>query len=554
MLWSRRERHELAYGLAFLAPNILGFLAFTIVPLVFSFALAFSNWDLTLHNMFKHEPLKFRGLANFIQVLDEPDFWRFLRNTLFLMLGIPFSIAGSLCAALLLSKDLSGGSRRVHLWLFASAVLMASVIMLTVVGAGGTGMVLLLCGIACGILVGGVSCGPTVYRTLFYVPHFTSGVATFILWKKLYNPYRGPVNSTLAPILDRATKWVVSVPAQQVQEGLWLCMGIMGIVLAWGLYRLREMWKDGELGSGAAAASTLLLLLPGALACRWSPDLDASTLLLVASACAFGWQVWKLRDRSDASNAATALFAAAAVLLPAFVVLRWTDAGRLRGVAWLLPTSVIFACAVVWRVWTVGGERDYACRHSEGVGTGLMFSLVLMVAQLVLLGVGVVCHHLPAMAEASGGLQPPEWLTDYHWAKPAIMIMGFWGAIGSNNMLLYLAGLSNVDQELYEAANVDGASRFQKFWYVTWPQLAPTTFFIVIMSIIAGLQGGFEMARTMTRGGPAGATTTLSYFIYTEGFETGRLGYSSAIAWAMFVLVFSVTLFNWKFGNRYVND
>ncbi len=132
--------------------------------------------------------------------------------------------------------------------------------------------------------------------------------------------------------------------------------------------------------------------------------------------------------------------------------------------------------------------------------------------------------------------------------------MAFWAAIGSNNMLLYLAGLSNVPGELYEASDIDGASRLQQFWNVTWPQLAPTTFFILVMSTIAGLQGGFEMARVMTEGGPAGATTTLSYFIYQEGFATGRLGYASAVAWALFVLVFSVTLFNWKFGNQYVND
>ena len=134
------------------------------------------------------------------------------------------------------------------------------------------------------------------------------------------------------------------------------------------------------------------------------------------------------------------------------------------------------------------------------------------------------------------------------------MIMGFWAAIGSNNMLLYLAGLSNIPPELYEAASIDGASPMQRFWQVTWPQLAPVTFFIVIMSMIGGLQGGFEMARTMTQGGPAGSTTTLSYFVYTEGFNTGRLGYASGIAWVLFALVFMVTIFNWKFGNRYVND
>jgi multiple sugar transport system permease protein len=73
--------------------------------------------------------------------------------------------------------------------------------------------------------------------------------------------------------------------------------------------------------------------------------------------------------------------------------------------------------------------------------------------------------------------------------------------------------------------------------------------------VIGGLQGGFDTARTMTvNGGPAGATTTLGYFIYTEGFETGRLGFASAVSWALFALVFVVTMFNWRFGSKYTND
>ena len=80
------------------------------------------------------------------------------------------------------------------------------------------------------------------------------------------------------------------------------------------------------------------------------------------------------------------------------------------------------------------------------------------------------------------------------------------------------------------------------------------TFFILVMSIMGGLQGGFETARTMTQGGPAGSTTTLAYYIYTEGFNSGRLGYASAVSWLLFLMVFIVTIFNWKFGNRYTND
>jgi multiple sugar transport system permease protein len=198
--------------------------------------------------------------------------------------------------------------------------------------------------------------------------------------------------------------------------------------------------------------------------------------------------------------------------------------------------------------------QQFRSPAGEGVGSALMLSLAGMCGAMALVGLGLVVHHLPAMSAAKGGLQPPEWLTNSNWVKPSIMIMGLWAAIGSQTMLLYIAALMNVPGELYEAADIDGASRRQKFWNVTWPQLAPTTFFVVVMGVIGGLQAGFEVARVMTRGGPAGSSTTLAYFIYNEGFETGRLGFSSAVSWTMFLLVLIVTLFNWKFGGRYVNE
>jgi multiple sugar transport system permease protein len=139
-------------------------------------------------------------------------------------------------------------------------------------------------------------------------------------------------------------------------------------------------------------------------------------------------------------------------------------------------------------------------------------------------------------------------------AREALIFMGLVTGIGGSNMLLYLAGLSNIPQELYEAADIDGANKWQRFWAVTWPQLAPTTFFIVVMSCIGGLQGGFDVAKVMTNGGPAGTTTTLNYFIYTRAFEQGRLGYASAAAWMLFVMVFVVTLINFRFGSRKTNE
>ena len=86
------------------------------------------------------------------------------------------------------------------------------------------------------------------------------------------------------------------------------------------------------------------------------------------------------------------------------------------------------------------------------------------------------------------------------------------------------------------------------FRHVTWPQLAPTTFFITIMAIIGGLQGGFEQARVMTAGGPAGSTTTLSYYIYNKAFQDLDMGYAAAISWVLFAIVFVATALNWKFG------
>ncbi len=148
------------------------------------------------------------------------------------------------------------------------------------------------------------------------------------------------------------------------------------------------------------------------------------------------------------------------------------------------------------------------------------------------------------------GVVPNQWGIG---AREALIFMGLWGAIGGGNTLLYLAALGNVPQELTEAAEMDGASRFRIFRNVTWPQLAPTTFFIIVMGFIGGLQGGFEQARVMTLGGPAGTTTTLAYYIYNKAFVEYQMGYACAVSLVLFGLIFAVTLVNWKFGNKEVS-
>ncbi|MBT3297042.1 MAG: sugar ABC transporter permease [Verrucomicrobia bacterium] len=146
----------------------------------------------------------------------------------------------------------------------------------------------------------------------------------------------------------------------------------------------------------------------------------------------------------------------------------------------------------------------------------------------------------------------PGWLVDQHWAKPALMQMGFWSALGGSNMILYLAALQGIPRSCYEAAEIDGASACQRFFNITLPLVAPTTFFIGTMSIIAGFQGGFMAAFIMTRGGPNGATTTLEYYIYQNGFQWLRMGYASAVAWVLFALVLGFTILGWRYAAKRV--
>jgi len=151
------------------------------------------------------------------------------------------------------------------------------------------------------------------------------------------------------------------------------------------------------------------------------------------------------------------------------------------------------------------------------------------------------------------GVDGPGWLTNRAWAKPSLIFMGIWMNMGGYNMILYLAGIQGIPQELYEASAIDGASSWQKFQHITWPMLSPTTFFIFIMSVIAGFQGGFDAAFVMTGGGPAGATTTVSYYIYQNAYEWFHMGYAASIAWVLFLSVFIVTLMNWKYGGKVVH-
>ncbi|MCK4625863.1 MAG: sugar ABC transporter permease, partial [Phycisphaerae bacterium] len=154
---------------------------------------------------------------------------------------------------------------------------------------------------------------------------------------------------------------------------------------------------------------------------------------------------------------------------------------------------------------------------------------------------------------ASWAVVRPAWLQDVNWAKPSLIMMGLWGSMGGMNMILYLAALQNVPPALYEAAKIDGAGAWQRFWKITWPMVSPTTFFIFIMSIIGGFQGGFQQAHIMTDGGPAGSTTTIGFYIYQNAYMWFKMGYAASIAWLLFLIVLVLTLINWHASKRFVH-
>lgn len=350
----KRGRADLRVAIWFLMPNFLGFAVFMLWPVLFSLVVAFTNWTLI-----RTAPLRFVGLENFHALLQSQEFWIYFINTVYFMLGMPVAIAGSLFLAILLSQKLRG---------------------------------------------------VVLYRTLFYLPSFTAGIALIILWKALYNPSFGPINAFLDIVLEPVRRF----------------SGTVG-----GWWFIRAHGPMGWLAGGSEALPWISRLSEIS-----SPEWLASTKNLLG-----------------------------------------LDVEHVR---------------IVWAQWGLG-------------------------------------------------------------ARDAIIFMGIWTAVGGGNMLLYLAGISNIPPEMYEAADIDGAGHWAKFRHVTWPQLAPTTFFILIMSIIAGLQGGFEQARVMTIGGPAGTTTTLAYYIYIKAFEEFQIGYASAVAWVLFSIVFCITMLNWRFGSRHVN-
>lgn len=137
------------------------------------------------------------------------------------------------------------------------------------------------------------------------------------------------------------------------------------------------------------------------------------------------------------------------------------------------------------------------------------------------------------------GIQGPSWITSETWALPALIIMSWW-TIGGQ-IVIYLAGLKGIPDTFYEAAEIDGANGWAKFRFVTIPMLSPTIFFNVVLSIIGALQV-FDVGWVMTRGGPNKATLFYMINLYERAFRFVQMGYASALAWILFIIIMVITL------------
>lgn len=145
---------------------------------------------------------------------------------------------------------------------------------------------------------------------------------------------------------------------------------------------------------------------------------------------------------------------------------------------------------------------------------------------------------------------PPGWVTSPGWAMPAIVLVQTWRNMGYY-MIIYLAGLQTVPPELYEAAKIDGAGQWARFTHVTFPLLSPTTFFIAIMATIGSFQV-FGLIYAMTKAGPGTATMVYVYYLWQKAFSAFQLGYASALAWLLFLVIGGLTFFQWKMSDRWV--
>lgn len=222
-----------------------------------------------------------------------------------------------------------------------------------------------------------------------------------------------------------------------------------------------------------------------------------------------------------------------------------------------LRTTVIYVGVSV-PVTTACGLLIALALNGPVPGRGLLrliFFIPFIVNAVAISATWILLYHpryspLNQSLRALGIENPPLWLASSQWALPALIIMAIWGGCGYA-AVIYLAALQDLPEDLFEAADVDGAGVLQKFRSITLPLISPTTFFLLVTGFIGSSQS-FGMINLMTKGGPGDATTVASYYIYQNAFQFYKFGYAAAIAWVMFAFVLMLTGLLWFAQRRSV--
>jgi multiple sugar transport system permease protein len=227
-------------------------------------------------------------------------------------------------------------------------------------------------------------------------------------------------------------------------------------------------------------------------------------------------------------------------------VFQQTLVNTLYFVAGVVPLDIIFSLGLALLLnRPIRGMTFYRAIYFMPVVTSLI-AVAIVWQWLYHTEVGLVNYLLTQV-----GLPRVNWLGSTEWAMPAVIFMSAWKAMGYY-AVIFLAGLQGIPTHLYEAASIDGANGWQRFWRITLPLLSPTMFFVLVISMIQAFQV-FGQIFIMTRGGPGNATNTIVYFIYNNGFVWFRMGYAAAASWILFAIIFAITALQAVWQRRWVH-
>lgn len=211
---------------------------------------------------------------------------------------------------------------------------------------------------------------------------------------------------------------------------------------------------------------------------------------------------------------------------------------------YLVLNIVISLGLAVWISSLKMGQRWFRVifflpTFTPGIAVAIVWMLIFAPDGLFDSLMGALSVHIPSM------------LTDQTLAMQAVVIVSLWAGVGYNTVL-FNAALDMVPANYLEAARIDGASAWDRFWRIRLPLISPTLFFGTVMTAITSLQV-FDQIYVMTRGGPGNATATLGYAIYQRGFQNFQMGYASAIAWVMFAMILALTAFQFWLQRKWVH-